>query len=278
MPNGDIDVFSIVRQSIRTMIPVEGYDPVQDYHLIIEIPFSINAIRENSGGVLSQMFQQYIVYPRRENQTARRAHLEASGLQPLLLFPHPLADASHIRDVQTPTQNRQPLRHAQPGPYRPQLAGLDVQEAYAPFEVRKVHAIMVEPGGRGELAARRQHAAVAAPFPAALTQKGFGGERGRGRRLARVPKPAAIGSARGGGGRRLALIAAPAAARNEQRHRQRERERPANAHGNGEPRAAHSPAWSGMARAAPARSSSSETGSMRAMRAQWWPKGSRRRP
>ena len=71
-------------------------------------------------------------------------------------------------------QNRQPLRHAQPGPHRPYFAGPNVQEAYAPFKVRKVHAIMVEPGGRRELASRRQHAAVAAPFPAVLTQEGFG--------------------------------------------------------------------------------------------------------
>ena len=125
-----------------------------------------------------------------------------------------------------------------------------------PLEVREVHALVVEPGARREPAAQRQHAAIAAPFPTAFRQQVAMCELGR----------------------RLTRIAAPAAARNEQRRRQEKRESPATARGDGEPRAAHSPAWSGMARAAPSRSSSSETGSMRAMRAQWWPKGSRRRP
>lgn len=280
MPDGDIHVLTIAHQSIRAMSCTQCYNSIQNQLFITQLSFLVNAIRQDSGIILVQMLQQYtdisLMLP---GQVTRRVRTESGSTQVRLCFPYTLTDTPHIRDVQTPAQNRQPLWHAQPRPYRPQLAGLDVQEAYAPFKVRKVHAIMVEPGGRRELAARRQHAAVAAPFPAALTQKGLGCERGSGRRLARVPKPAANRSARGGGGRRLARIAAPSAATgNEQHRRQSKRERPANAHGDGEPRAAHSPAWSGMARAAPARSSSSETGSMRAMRAHSWPKGSRRRP
>ena len=185
------------------MLALEGYDPVHDHPLLVQVAVFADAVRKDSGGCLPQKLKERrCLVAFRQRYRTPRVHGEAASLQALLFAPHDPADIAHVGDVQAVIQNRQPLRNAEAGEHGSHITRIDIKETYSSRDIREVHAAAIEPGGRRELTARLQQAAVAAPFTTAIQPK-FALERG-------------IRTIGGG------------PARDEQRHRQDERERPAD--------------------------------------------------